>query len=485
MDKPFLPPESESGLEAVTEGNQVAFFYDNKLLYATMAADLARATGTADFVYTANWWCDVDVPLGDPAASPPFLRALLATAANGNASSDAPEGAQVCGMLWRQKSQFDWRGLPNAFLSLPVSIFGDPLLSAVNTKAMKHIRSLPADSHAFLDGDHRLAGSHHQKILLVKTGERLVAYVGGVDFNADRIFAKGGKAVNPPTGPGTPLEDLMCRIEGEGADAVLNTFKTRWNLHPEGRSKPLRGQNFTSKPISRGTAQVQISHTYGKGYPFKKEVTTASKTYLNLISQAKRYIYVEDQYLIGTPELANAIRDRLNTQLGLHVIAVMSPMAISDLPFRQTACDIFWTPFTAGYLDRVKIFEMLNVHGKPDGVGSYLHSKLMIVDDEVVTVGSVNFSNRSMYHDTEILAAVGGDAEDDDQPKSHAARVRLTRWSRHLGVARQSILRIEDGIARWKALPTTALVKAWAANPATKWPSPIHKSTFERFIDPR
>ncbi len=51
-----------------------------------------------------------------------------------------------------------------------------------------------------------------------------------------------------------------------------------------------------------------------------------------------------------------------------------------------------------------------HIPGLPEGQCCDLHSKLMIVDDEVLRIGSANFSNRSMGLDTECDAADRSDA---------------------------------------------------------------------------
>ena len=68
----------------------------------------------------------------------------------------------------------------------------------------------------------------------------------------------------------------------------------------------------------------------------------------------------------------------------------------------------------------------------------YVHSKLMIVDDEVLLVGSANINQRSMAgsRDTEIaMAAFQPDhlAAEDAEPRGDIHTFRLALWSAHLG----------------------------------------------------
>ena len=41
---------------------------------------------------------------------------------------------------------------------------------------------------ARLDKRFRIFGSHHQKLLAIKAGAQLIAYVGGIEYSTDRLF---------------------------------------------------------------------------------------------------------------------------------------------------------------------------------------------------------------------------------------------------------------------------------------------------------
>ena len=63
---------------------------------------------------------------------------------------------------------------------------------------------------------------------------------------------------------------------------------------------------------------------------------------------------------------------------------------------------------------------------------TYIHSKIMVVDDEFLTIGSANASNRSMSHDTELNVTweaerrghrtPGGDKTGTDGPPGRTCR---------------------------------------------------------------
>jgi uncharacterized membrane protein YdjX (TVP38/TMEM64 family) len=73
-----------------------------------------------------------------------------------------------------------------------------------------------------------------------------------------------------------------------------------------------------------------------------------------------------------------------------------------------------------------------HIPGLPEGQCCDLHSKLMIVDEEVVRIGSANFSNRSMGLDTECDAAI--EARGDERIAGVIGGFRNELLAEHLGV---------------------------------------------------
>lgn len=468
----WLPPDPSNLIPEPRVGNDVTLFYDDRKLFAAMLADLWTATRKEDFVYMTNWWCDVDVPLGDPKERPPppLLRTVLERITR--PTSDNPPipalfpgvepGAQVCAMFWHHKQQ---PSLGDA-LGFPASIFGGSFLSRVNGEARDTINALSARCRAILDTDHAAFGSHHQKILLIRNASGLIAYVGSADFNVDRIATAGdGPFRNPTSGKNNPQHDVQARLVGQAAQDVLEIFVQRWKRHFEGKTHVLIGEGYTVQAISNGNSTVQLSTTYAKGYPYQSHIKGAASALTQLIKSAKHYFYCEDQYLIGTDALGRLLEDKLIDNINFHVICVMTSEAACDLPKSAARRNEFWYPLMHIYRERVLVFEMLNDKRNDTGPGSYLHAKVVLVDDAAASIGSVNFSNRSWYHDSEITAVVGGEASDDAEPRAIAKRFRLARWSRHLGVDAKEIDNIQDAIHRWKELPRRALVRPWTAGP--------------------
>ncbi len=78
-----------------------------------------------------------------------------------------------------------------------------------------------------------------------------------------------------------------------------------------------------------------------------------------------------------------------------------------------------------------------HIPGLPDGQCCDLHSKLMIVDDEVVRIGSANFSNRSMGLDTECDAVI--EARGDERIARVIRAFRDELLGEHLGMSAEQV----------------------------------------------
>jgi phosphatidylserine/phosphatidylglycerophosphate/cardiolipin synthase-like enzyme len=75
--------------------------------------------------------------------------------------------------------------------------------------------------------------------------------------------------------------------------------------------------------------------------------------------------------------------------------------------------------------------------GMPGETGYDLHSKLMIVDDEWLRVGSANFANRSMGLDTECDLVI--EARGDSSTRAAVAAARTTLLAEHLDVNERDV----------------------------------------------
>jgi hypothetical protein len=116
------------------------------------------------------------------------------------------------------------------------------------------------------------------------------------------------------------------------------------------------------------------------------------------------------------------------------IILLMADSPISDLPHRWA-----WRKRFVEHIRRDPLGHKLHVFVLRDpatgGIGphTYVHAKTMMVDDELSIIGSANCNRRGWESDTEVAAAIAGDA--DASGRLFAGRIRQRLWAEHLGVA--------------------------------------------------
>lgn len=107
----------------------------------------------------------------------------------------------------------------------------------------------------------------------------------------------------------------------------------------------------------------------------------AENVYLNMIHRATKYIYITTPYLIVDNEMITALT--LAAQSGVDVRIITPGVPDKKAVFMMTRS--FYEPLTkAG----VKIYEY---------TPGFIHSKMMVADDNYAVVGSINLDYRSLY----------------------------------------------------------------------------------------
>jgi phospholipase D1/2 len=205
-------------------------------------------------------------------------------------------------------------------------------------------------------------------------------------------------------------------------------------------------------------------------------------SYLNAINNAQRFIYIETQYLIGSgaqwraPQpgvkndvpgaIARRIVDRINQGKEFHAYLVL-PMfpegdPISGPAQRQRFFEFntmrfmietvfnaaaakgkVWQEFLSFYfLANWNQVSNVKLSGtRQERVGSnrryqlYVHSKLMIVDDEYAILGSANLNERSLAgdRDSEICLSMLADDGKLGDVRQVLGDLRRKAWQQHLG----------------------------------------------------
>lgn len=292
----------------------------------------------------------------------------------------------------------------------------------------------PSDRiHFHFDSLHPTGGSHHQKIVVV---DSRVAFCGGLDICADRWDTQQHQRRNPlrknPDGSSYDLfHDVQIAVQGEAVAILEDIFRERWVA---ATSEPLRLERPKEKrpPLSLPNTirlpagPVGISRTVPIGScGVTASIEEIACFYEKAISGADRFILIENQYFTSRKIFEALVRRMMApNRPPIEIVFI--------LPHRPQN----WKEQLAIGFEQRRMLQRLEKiaksHGSSVGVYTpikagtatlpaksiYVHSKVLIVDNRILSVGSANTTNRSLGLDTECNIAI--EAENEAQSKQIA-----------------------------------------------------------------
>ena len=307
--------------------------------------------------------------------------------------------------------------------------------------------------HFALDDMHPTGACHHQKIVVV---DDRVAFAGGLDLTLGRWDTPEHRSDDPIRREldGEPIpqpyHDVQIMVSGPAAAALGDLARERWFRATGRRLETPRAHGIqnSSDPWPAHirpeieNVELGISRTepeYGK----QAEVREVEQLLLDSIASARESIYIEAQYF-SAHKVGEALRKRLQQEKGPEIVVLLPEHTVGWLS--QKTMDVlrervFKQLINADQEGRLRLYEPC-VPGLGDQCVN-VHSKVTIIDDELVRVGSANLNNRSMGLDTECDITIEANGREDVRHAIAAFRNRLL--GEHLGM---EPARIEKALAR-------------------------------------
>ncbi|XP_052210092.1 phospholipase D alpha 1-like [Diospyros lotus] len=405
--------------------------------------------------------------------------------------------------------------------------------------------------------------THHQKTVVVDSEapegglgkRRIVSFVGGIDLcdgrydTQDHSLFKTLNTVHKDDfhqpnfsgssitkgGPREPWHDIHCQLEGPVAWDVLYNFEQRWHKQVGAgllfKVAEIEGFITLPSPVTYPedpeTWNVQLFRSIDtgavSGFPENPEQAaemglvsgkdniidrSIQDAYINAIRRAKNFIYIENQYFLGSSfgwnsqdikdedvaalhlipkELSLKIASKIMAEerFTVYVVIPMWPegipesgsvqaildwqrrtmqMMYRDIALatdRRSSVDLrdYLTFFCLGNREVNAAGEYVPPEKPPSDTDYeraqqsrrgmiYVHSKMMIVDDEYIIIGSANVNQRSMdgARDTEIaMGAYQPHHLGTNQPaRGQIYGFRMALWHEHLGETDKSFLHPES-----------------------------------------
>lgn len=333
----------------------------------------------------------------------------------------------------------------------------DPLLR------LRFALGTPDRVHFALDDRVPAGGSQHEKLVIV---DDALAFCGGLDlcdvrWDTPEHGADDRRRVDVHGHGYRPHHDVQIAVDGDAAAAVGELARERWQ-RATGEAMPELGPVAPSwpacLPIDVRDVDVGIARTR-PALPDRAEVREVERLWIDSVAAVRRSLFVENPYFTAR-KVADAIAGMLRARADTEAV-VVTPQESSgwmeDVTVGVLRDATIADTQRAAPPDRFHVLTPWLPPALPAAppVSLNLHSKVCIVDDRFLRIGSSNLTNRSMGLDGECDLAI----EAIDRPDVARAIVQLRHrlLGEHLGVAPDRVAaEVEDKGALAPAIASLA-----------------------------
>lgn len=289
-----------------------------------------------------------------------------------------------------------------------------------------------------LDSAHPFGCSHHQKIVVI---DDKFAVCGGIDMTSDRWDTpdhadEDERRKRPNRKPYGPWHDVTMLVENQAAAALGELARRRWERAGGTPLSPCNPQKDSPWPASLEAefqfVEIGISRTRAE-HEDCPPIFEIEKLFLDQIARAKRFIYAENQYF-ASRKIAEAITLRMAEPDPPEIFIVTAEGAEGWLEQKAMDSARARLILSIAEKDRANRFSV-NIPYTAKGTPIYVHAKLMIVDDEILRVGSANMNNRSLGLDSECDVHIDTTAAGNESAGPAITRLRHRLLAEHCGVS--------------------------------------------------
>lgn len=218
----------------------------------------------------------------------------------------------------------------------------------------------------------RLDIRQHRKMILI---DNITAYTGSLNMVDPKYFKQG-------LGVGEWI-DIMIRIEGPVTSLMRMIFTCDWEIETGNRILPPAPENCPLPYVQGHTLQMIAS-----GPSFNEEIIL--ECLLIAIYSARQSLIMTTPYFVPSDDLLHAICAAARRGVDVRIII---PVKNDSIMVKWASRAFFNELLSAG----VKIYEF---------DGGLLHTKSVLIDNELSLIGSVNLDMRSLWLNFEITAVI-------------------------------------------------------------------------------
>lgn len=231
-------------------------------------------------------------------------------------------------------------------------------LSSFGIRAIRFAPASPRVSAVHNNRDHR-------KIMIV---DGKVAFTGGVNIADEYINAieRFGH-----------WKDGGVRLDGNAVFGFVKLFISTWDM-AEGSQSDYESLLPAPSEVSDGGFYIPFGSGPSPLYPSK----VGKRAIIDIINQAKRYVYITTPYLIIDYDLTGAL-------IGAEERGVDVRIITPGVPDKRLVKVMTKSAYPALISGGVRIYEY---------TPGFIHEKLIVSDDEYALIGTINMDYRSLVH---------------------------------------------------------------------------------------
>ena len=209
---------------------------------------------------------------------------------------------------------------------------------------------------------------NHRKLIVI---DGQTAFIGGMNF-----------ALRYVKGRSQPWRDTMLRVSGPAALTIQRTFFIDWyfvdsTLINHKRYYP--SATVADQTTTNGIIAQTVMHNPTSPMP------VIEMGLLRVIMSARHYIYIQTPYFLPTEPILTALTYAAGAGVD---VRLMVPLR-SDAPFTDWASRAYLRQAAQAGV-QVELYR-----------GGFIHSKLLVADDDLCTIGSSNIDFRSLGNNFE------------------------------------------------------------------------------------
>lgn len=213
---------------------------------------------------------------------------------------------------------------------------------------------------------------NHRKVIVI---DGKIGFIGGMNIALRYVkgFGKGSKH--------TAWRDTHIKIEGTAVYALQRTFLIDWYFVD---STLISSRKYYPENIARPAECLTQIVTGNPTDPWP----TMEQGYVNILLNAKKYVWMETPYFMPTEPVLFAMRTAALSGTDVRLM----------LPLKTDSRIVQWAT-TSYVMETVKAGVKVIFY-----TAGFNHSKILISDDSISTCGSLNVDFRSFEHDFECNA---------------------------------------------------------------------------------